>query len=170
MDISIGPARRSTNSMNKFTSIEPAQISTFLIAIPLICPTRRVALLERIERVGGARQGSAYAYTYIHTFANILIVMTVVPGPLSMTRRDFIDVLTLPPFHRAADCRVNRTVKIGYDVCSASYRGCSRQPIRVILRESSYAKSRCSVKRRPHLRSQIAFFFFFFFLRSYGKM
>lgn len=50
-------------------------------------------------------------------------------------------MLILPPFRRAADCRVNRTVKIGYDVCSACYRECSRQPIRVILRESSHAKS-----------------------------
>jgi len=106
------------------------QISTFLIAIPLICPTRCASSASR----GKAR-------------ANILIIMAT--GHHCQWRGGVLSTCWLyHHFSRAADCRVNRTVKIGYDVCSARYRGCSRQPIRVILRESSYAESRHSGEAR----------------------
>lgn len=126
--------------MNKFTSIEPGSLYFSNCNLAYLLDTSQ---FHRVGARGGER---------VCTLANILIVMTVAPGdlPLSMTRWDFIDVLTLPPFRRAADYRINRTVKIGYDVCSARYRECSRQPIRVILRESPYVKSWYPTERRPH--------------------
>lgn len=117
--------------MNKFTSIEPASLHFSN------CNPAYLHGVSRLRRFGPRSERN------VRESANILIVTTA-PRRFNTAADDeenFIDVLILPPFRRTADCRVNRTVKIGYDVCSACYRECSRQPIRVILRESSHAKS-----------------------------
>jgi len=88
--------------------------------------------------------------------------MTVAPvtaivddGKRFYRRVDFSAIsLGLP----AADSQLNRTVKIGYDVCSAHYHEYSRQPIKIILRKSSYVKNHGIQWNVGNIRA-LAFFF-----------